>query len=100
MRDDSSSFPLEHGLHGRHHVEGGLLVQGGGLCFDLLALALRKKLPISSIRVKKFCQDSYFTSSRVAATGFVPPAKLEDGLKQTIEYEFINKIQGHTFSCE
>ena len=72
----------------------------GGLCFDLLAIILRKKLPISSIRVKKFCQDTYFTSSRVAATGFVPPVQLEDGLQKTIHYEFINKTQGVIFQTE
>lgn len=72
----------------------------GGLGFDLLAVILRKKLPISSIRVKKFCQDTYFTSSRVAATGFVPPVQLEDGLQKTIHYEFINKTQGVIFQTE
>lgn len=72
----------------------------GGLCFDLLALLLRKKLPISSIRVKKFCQNTYFTSSRVAATGFVPPVELPEGLSRTIHYEFINKTQGVVFQTE
>ena len=72
----------------------------GGLCFDLFALILRRRLPISSIRVKKFCQNTYFTSSRVADTGFVPPVSLPDGLSRTIHYEFVKKVQGHTFSCE
>ena len=72
----------------------------GGKCFDLLAFITRKKFAISSIRVKKFCQNTYFVGSNIKKTDFVPPVKLEDGLKQTIEYEFVNKIQGHTFSCE
>lgn len=72
----------------------------GGLCFDLLALVLRRKLPVSSIRVRKFCQDTYFTSSRVAATGFVPPVKLEDGLSRTIHHEFVDKTRGIVFQTE
>ena len=72
----------------------------GGLCFDVLAKVLRKKLPISSIRVKKFCQNTYFRSSRVSETGFTPPVSLAEGLRRTIDYEFIQKMQGHTFKCE
>lgn len=72
----------------------------GGKCFDLLAFITKKKFTISSIRVKKFCQNTYFVGSNIKKTDFVPPVKLEDGLKQTIEYEFVNKVQGHTFSCE
>lgn len=72
----------------------------GGKCFDLLALILRKKFTISSIRIKKFTQDTYFVGNNVKKTGFVAPVKLEDGLKATIDYEFIHKVQGHTFVCE
>lgn len=72
----------------------------GGLCFDLLAFITRKKFAISSIRVKKFCQNTYFVASNIKNTGFVAPVKLEEGLKSTIEYEFVNKVQGHTFICE
>ena len=72
----------------------------GGLCFDLLALILRRRLPVSSIRVKKFCQNTYFTSSRVAATGFVPPVSLPEGLSRTIHYEFVSKTQGTVFQTE
>ena len=72
----------------------------GGLCFDLLAFITRKKFAISSIRVKKFCQNTYFVSSNIKKTDFVAPVKLEEGLKATIEYEFVHKVQGHTFICE
>jgi nucleoside-diphosphate-sugar epimerase len=72
----------------------------GGLCFDLLAFITRKKFAISSIRVKKFCQNTYFVASNIKKTGFVAPVKLEEGLKSTIEYEFVHKVQGHTFICE
>ena len=72
----------------------------GGKCFDLLAFILHKKFAINSIRVKKFCQNTYFKSSRVPKTGFVAPVELEEGLRRTIDYEFVKKVQGHTFCCE
>ena len=72
----------------------------GGKCFDLLAFVLRRKFAVSAIRVKKFCQDTYFVGSNIKKTDFVSPVSLEDGLRATIEYEFIHKVQGHTFCCE
>ena len=72
----------------------------GGLCFDLLAFITRKKFTISSIRIKKFTQNTYFVGSNIKKTDFVAPVSLEDGLRRTIDYEFVQKIQGHTFSCE
>lgn len=72
----------------------------GGKCFDLLALVLRRKFAVSAIRVKKFCQDTYFTSSRVPEISFTAPVPLEEGLRRTIDYEFVRKVQGHTFRCE
>ena len=72
----------------------------GGLCFDLLAFILRKKLVISSIRVKKFTQDTYFVGKNILNTDFVPPISLAEGLQRTIDYEFVKKVQDHTFDCE
>ncbi len=72
----------------------------GGKCFDLAAFLLRKKFTINSIRVKKFTQDTYFKSSRVPKTGFKAPVELEEGLRRTIDYEFVKKTQGHVFHCE
>lgn len=72
----------------------------GGLCFDLLALVFRRKFPVSSIRVRKFCQDTHFTSSRVATTGFVPPVPLSEGLSRTIRYEFVDRARGTVFRTE
>ena len=48
----------------------------------------------------KFCQNTYFKSSRVPMTGFAAPVSLEEGLRRTIDCEFVKKVQGHTFSCE
>ena len=69
----------------------------GGKCFDLLALVLRRKFAVSAIRVRKFCQDTYFIGTNIKGTGFVPPVSLEDGLRATIEYEFIHKVNGIRF---
>ena len=48
----------------------------GGKEFDLLAFILHKKFAINSIRVKKFCQNTYFKSSRVPKTEFVASVSL------------------------
>ena len=72
----------------------------GGLCFDLLAKVLRKKLPISSIRVKKFCAHTMFESANIRKTEFKPPVSLTEGLEQTIKYEFIDRITDHVFYTE
>lgn len=62
----------------------------GGYCFDVLAKVTGKKLSISSVRVKKFCATTQFDSSKMLATGFVPPYTLEDGLARTLEFEFVH----------
>ena len=72
----------------------------GGLCFDLLAFITRKKFAISSIRIKKFTQNTYFVGNNIKKTDFVAPVSLEEGLRRTIDYEFVRKIEGHTFCCE
>ena len=72
----------------------------GGKCFDLLAKIMHRKLVISSVRVKKFTMDTYFTSSNIKKTDFTAPVSLQEGLQKTIDYEFVKKVQGHTFRCE
>lgn len=72
----------------------------GGLCFDFLAFITRKKLPISSIRVKKFCSNTMFDSDNIKKTAFRPPVTLSEGLKNTVEYEFVRKEEGHVFYTE
>jgi nucleoside-diphosphate-sugar epimerase len=72
----------------------------GGLCFDLLAKILRKQLPVSSIRVKKFCANTMFESENIKQTAFKAPVKLVEGLERTIRYEFIDKIADHVFYTE
>lgn len=62
----------------------------GGYGFDLLAKISGKKLSVSSIRVKKFCATTKFDSSKAHSSGFKAPFTIEDGLKRTLEYEFLN----------
>lgn len=59
-----------------------------GKLFDLTSLLSRRNLPISSIRVKKFMSNSQFDTS-INKTSFLAPITLEDGLKRTLTYEFI-----------
>ena len=62
----------------------------GGYGFDLLAFLTRSKLSISSVRIKKFCATTQFDASK-AHSAFNPPYTLEEGLNNTLEFEFINK---------
>lgn len=60
----------------------------GGKMFDMIAFLTRRNLPISSIRVRKFCANSVYATA-VPTTGFVPPVPLAQALAQTVQYEFI-----------
>jgi nucleoside-diphosphate-sugar epimerase len=72
----------------------------GGLCFDILAFILHKKFSISSIRVKKFCSNTVFEATNIKKTDFNVPITLIEGLKSTIKYEFIDKVDDHVFYTE
>lgn len=56
-----------------------------GKAFDVLSAITGKKFSISSIRIKKFCSTTQFSSERVQSTDFKPPYTLQEGLKATIE---------------
>ena len=60
----------------------------GGYCFDVLAFITRKKLPISSVRVKKFCAVTKYDSSKMLASGFIAPYTIEEGLRRMLRSEF------------
>lgn len=62
----------------------------GGYCFDALAWLTRKKLAISSVRVKKFCATTQFDSTKAMKSGFIPPFTLQEGLSRTLEFEFVH----------
>ena len=71
-----------------------------GYVADLVAMIIRKPLPISSIRVKKFLGTSQFASS-VKETEFVPPFSLKEGLARTLRYEFLeDNSDKETFETE
>lgn len=61
----------------------------GGYGFDFLAFITRKKLAVSSVRVKKFIATTQFDASKVHSSGFKAPYTLEEGLDRTLNYEFI-----------
>lgn len=60
----------------------------GGYGFDFLAAITRKKLAISSVRVKKFCAETQYDSVKAMQTGFQPPFAMEEGLRRTLQSEF------------
>tara|TARA_B100000963_G_C22630883_1_gene674882 strand:- start:2365 stop:3357 length:993 start_codon:yes stop_codon:yes gene_type:complete len=62
----------------------------GGYVFDFLGFITRRKLSISSIRIKKFCSTTQFDASKINSE-FIAPYSLEQGLNATLEHEFINK---------
>ena len=67
----------------------------------MLAWILRKKLTVSSVRVKKFCATTQFDASKVGASGFRAPYTLGEGLARTLEFEFVHPKQDNiTFKSE
>lgn len=60
-----------------------------GYGFDLLAKISGRKLPVSSVRVKKFCATTQYDATAAHSCGFEAPFSLEQGLAQTLEYEFL-----------
>lgn len=70
-----------------------------GKCFDGLAAITGKKFPISSVRIKKFCGNTAFATS-VSETGFEPPISLEEGLRRTVNHEFLESHDDEVFYTE
>lgn len=62
----------------------------GGYCFDLLAKLAGKKLPISSIRVRKFCSSTEINSEKLDQSNFVRPFDFKESLQRTLTSEFGN----------
>lgn len=61
-----------------------------GRVADFISLLSKTSLPVSSIRVKKFVSSSEFVSSKHELDNFQAAYTLENGLKNTLESEFIN----------
>ncbi len=61
----------------------------GGLLFDAASRVTGRELPVSALRVRKFCATTHFSSARLESTRFAPPVPLLTGLERTLEYEFL-----------
>lgn len=57
----------------------------GGYSFDLLSKITGKKYSISSVRVKKFCATTQFSSIHMDETDFKPKFTLNEGLEITMK---------------
>ena len=68
----------------------GLLI---GYTCDFAGLCSRKKLPISAIRVKKFCEHTILNCDRLLGTGFVAPYSLHEAIQRTLQHEFRGQAQ-------
>ncbi|MCL2849357.1 MAG: NAD-dependent epimerase/dehydratase family protein [Micrococcales bacterium] len=64
------------------------LGMGAGYGFDALAWLVRRPLPISSVRIRKFCAETTVDTTRLRESGFVAPYALADALHQTLAAEF------------
>lgn len=80
-------------LKGKKDV-GARLPYGIGLLLgyiaDLVAKMTGKNMPVSSIRVKKFCASTAFSSRKLDLDGFTPPFHITEGLQRTLKAEFIS----------
>ena len=63
---------------------------GLGYVADGVARMSGRSLPISSIRVKKFCATTCFSTAAHDQSGFCAPTTLEEGLARTLDKEFLN----------
>jgi nucleoside-diphosphate-sugar epimerase len=72
----------------------------GGIVLDFAARITRREFPISAIRVKKFCAQTLYSSSRIKTTGFKPPVTMAGGLEKTLRYEFVEKHNEDLFYSE
>lgn len=73
----------------------------GGIALDIVSFVLRKKFPVSAIRVKKFCATTQFASAARTYPGFVAPYTLEEAIEKTVRFEFIEDHSSEgTFESE
>jgi nucleoside-diphosphate-sugar epimerase len=62
-----------------------------GYGFDLIAKIIKKPLPISSVRVKKFCATTQFDSSKAFSNGYCSPYSMQQALEKTLSFEFLTE---------
>lgn len=66
-----------------------------GVGLDLVSRLTGLQFPLSAERVEKYCADTTITAKRIAGMGFERPYPLEDALRRTARYEFVD---GHSQS--
>ena len=59
----------------------------GGLACDIASAVTGRQLPVSAVRIRKFCTSTTFSVHRVHATGFRPPIGLREALAKTVSHE-------------
>lgn len=59
-----------------------------GYVFDVAARITKKQLPISSIRVKKFCADTTCQAEKCSQSGFKPEYTLAEGVERMVNHDF------------
>ncbi|WP_034284892.1 NAD-dependent epimerase/dehydratase family protein [Schaalia suimastitidis] len=60
----------------------------GGYAFDGLAVILRKPLPVSSVRIRKFAASTIVGTEQLEESDFRRPFTIEEGLRRTVRAEF------------
>lgn len=60
-----------------------------GYIADVVMRVSGKKLPVSSLRIKKFVSSTEFATNKSSFDGFLAPFSLQDGLSRTLQSEFI-----------
>jgi nucleoside-diphosphate-sugar epimerase len=63
----------------------------GGRLFDLAATVMRRELPVSSLRIRKFCATTQFAADRLGQMGFSAPVGLPEALERTLDFEFLRR---------
>ena len=59
-----------------------------GWIFDLISRITGRSMPISAIRVRKFCAETSVDTARLRASGFRAPYELREALHRTIKTDF------------
>lgn len=61
-----------------------------GFVGDFISRVTGIDLPVSSIRIKKFCSTTAFSSNAPEVPGYTGPYTLEEGLEKTLDAEFLH----------
>ncbi len=64
---------------------------GAGYIFDVMARISGRTLPVSSIRVKKFCADTTVNADKYLKTGYKPRYTLAQGVERMVDHDFSSR---------